>query len=54
MLHHGFFLEDAAETHNRIEGNLGLVTRSSSSLLDTDTTPVGRGRSSPGLYERER
>ena len=37
---HAFFIEDAAETHNRVEGNLGLVTRASSSLLDTDTTPA--------------
>ena len=41
-LGHGFFFEDAAETHNRVEGNLGLVTRATYSLLDTDTTPVWR------------
>ena len=32
---HAFFIEDAAETYNRIEGNLAMVTKSSSSLLDT-------------------
>ena len=35
-----YFIEDGIESQNRIEGNLAVSTRPSSSLLDTDTTPA--------------
>ena len=47
---HAFFIEDAAETYNRIEGNLAMVTKSSSSLLDTDTTPASFWITHPTNY----
>jgi hypothetical protein len=37
---HTFFMEDAVETMNDISYNLGLYTKASLSLLDTDTTPA--------------
>ena len=39
-LGHTYFIEDGIESQNRIEGNLAVSTRPSSSLLDTDTTPA--------------
>jgi hypothetical protein len=38
---HTIFIEDAAETKNRLINNLVVNTRASHSLLDTDTTPGG-------------
>eukprot|EP00854_Cymbomonas_tetramitiformis_P005761 gene5761-6952_t len=49
---HTFFIEDGAETYNRVEGNLGLVTRKSFSLLDTDTTPASFWITNPTNYFR--
>jgi hypothetical protein len=40
VMGHTFFIEDAVETNNRIINNLGLVTRSSSSLLNADYHPA--------------
>ena len=37
---HAFFIEDSAEKNNRIFNNLGMMTRPSTSLLDTDQTPA--------------
>ena len=37
---HAFFIEDGIETKNRIEGNLGILTKKSQSLLSTDVTPA--------------
>lgn len=37
---HTFFIEDGIETGNRYIGNLGLLTRGSSSLLNTDQIPA--------------
>jgi len=37
---HTFFIEDAAETKNLLEDNLGVQTRRSWSLLNTDHTPA--------------
>eukprot|EP00007_Cunea_sp_BSH-02190019_P009900 CAMPEP_0174228976 /NCGR_PEP_ID=MMETSP0417-20130205/58_1 /TAXON_ID=242541 /ORGANISM="Mayorella sp, Strain BSH-02190019" /LENGTH=3668 /DNA_ID=CAMNT_0015306471 /DNA_START=321 /DNA_END=11327 /DNA_ORIENTATION=- len=37
---HAYFIEDGAETDNVLDGNLGLVTRESFSLLNTDATPA--------------
>ena len=37
---HAFFIEDGIETGNTFEGNLGIWTRRSHSLLSTDTTPA--------------
>eukprot|EP00898_Chlorokybus_atmophyticus_P004648 jgi/Chlat1/5184/Chrsp33S05041 len=39
-LGHTFFVEDGGETKNVISGNLGLLTKFSGSLLNTDTTPA--------------
>ncbi|KXZ49223.1 hypothetical protein GPECTOR_22g814 [Gonium pectorale] len=40
VMGHAFFLEDGIETGNVIEGNLGVYTRDSYALLNTDTTPA--------------
>lgn len=40
IMGHAYFIEDAVETKNVIEGNLGLVIRASSTLLNTDQTPA--------------
>ncbi|TNV88211.1 hypothetical protein FGO68_gene8985 [Halteria grandinella] len=37
---HTFFIEDAAETHNYLEGNLAIWTKKSWSLLNSDQTPA--------------
>jgi hypothetical protein len=37
---HTFFLEDGIEQGNYITGNLGMLTRPSQALLNTDTTPA--------------
>ncbi|KAK3258451.1 hypothetical protein CYMTET_32501, partial [Cymbomonas tetramitiformis] len=37
---HTFFVEDGVEMENVFEGNLGILTRKSHSLLNTDTTPA--------------
>ena len=51
-LGHTFFIEDGAERFNQIEGNLGLVTRRTSSLLDTDTTPATFWITNPNNFFR--
>ncbi|KXZ47885.1 hypothetical protein GPECTOR_32g498 [Gonium pectorale] len=40
VMGHAFFLEDGIETGNIFENNLGMSTRASSALLNTDTTPA--------------
>jgi len=40
VMGHNFFIEDAIETHNRIERNLVMMTKRSWSLLNTDQTPA--------------
>lgn len=40
VMGHTFFLEDGIETGNIVEGNLGLNTRVSNALLNTDTSPA--------------
>jgi len=40
VMGHAFFLEDGNERHNVIEGNLGILTRKSHHMLNTDTTPA--------------
>jgi hypothetical protein len=40
VMGHTFFVEDGGETENVFEGNLGIWTRKSHSLLNTDTTPA--------------
>ncbi|PNH00239.1 Fibrocystin-L, partial [Tetrabaena socialis] len=40
VMGHTFFLEDGIETGNLFEGNLGMSTKASSALLNTDTTPA--------------
>ncbi|KXZ54727.1 hypothetical protein GPECTOR_4g796 [Gonium pectorale] len=40
VMGHAFFLEDGIESGNIIEGNLGIYTRTSDALLNTDTTPA--------------
>eukprot|EP00899_Mesostigma_viride_P025002 jgi/Mesvir1/5687/Mv15702-RA.1 len=37
---HAYFIEDGIETGNRLEGNLGILTLPSFSLLNTDGTPA--------------
>ncbi len=36
VMGHTFFIEDGIETNNLLEDNLGLCTRASNSLLETD------------------
>ena len=40
VMGHSYFIEDAIETKNIIEYNLGLLTRRSFALLNTDYTPA--------------
>eukprot|EP00935_MAST-01C_sp_MAST-1C-sp1_P000124 g124.t1 len=40
VLGHTFFMEDGIETKNTLHHNLGLVTRSAASLLNSDATPA--------------
>jgi hypothetical protein len=49
---HTFFIEDSIETHNEISYNLGLHTKASMSLLDTDTTPATFWITHPTNYIR--
>eukprot|EP00349_Pseudokeronopsis_sp_Brazil_P009030 CAMPEP_0202974150 /NCGR_PEP_ID=MMETSP1396-20130829/57720_1 /ASSEMBLY_ACC=CAM_ASM_000872 /TAXON_ID= /ORGANISM="Pseudokeronopsis sp., Strain Brazil" /LENGTH=55 /DNA_ID=CAMNT_0049707471 /DNA_START=127 /DNA_END=290 /DNA_ORIENTATION=+ len=37
---HTFFIEDAVEKNNFVEGNLAVLTMRSWSLLNTDQTPA--------------
>ena len=37
---HAFFLEDAVETQNVIQNNLGVLTKPSYAMLNTDQTPA--------------
>ena len=37
---HTFFLEDGVESGNILENNIGIYTRTSDALLNTDTTPA--------------
>ena len=49
---HTFFIEDSIETNNEISYNLGLYTKTSLSLLDTDTTPATFWITNPSNYIR--
>lgn len=49
---HTFFIEDSIETNNDISYNLGLYTKTSLSLLDTDTTPATFWITNPSNYIR--
>ena len=49
---HTFFIEDSIETNNEIAYNLGLFTKTSLSLLDTDTTPATFWITNPSNYIR--
>jgi hypothetical protein len=40
VMGHTYFIEDAIETKNIIEYNLGILTKRSSALLNTDITPA--------------
>lgn len=40
VMGHTFFVEDAIETNNLIDGNLAILTKKSWSLLNTDQTPA--------------
>jgi len=40
VMGHTFFIEDAVETNNIIRNNVGILTRASFSLLNTDCTPA--------------
>lgn len=40
VLGHTFFFEDGAETHNYLEKNLAIRTKTAWSLLNTDQTPA--------------
>eukprot|EP00210_Caulerpa_lentillifera_P009344 g8908.t1 len=50
IMGHAFFLEDGIEERNRIQNNLGLVTKASLSLLDTDATPATFWITNPSNY----
>lgn len=39
VMGHTFFFEDGVETGSTLDGNLGMLTRVSNALLNTDTTP---------------
>ncbi|GBG70297.1 hypothetical protein CBR_g6425 [Chara braunii] len=49
---HTFFVEDGAEMYNVFDGNLGMDTRPSSSLLNTDQTPATFWVTNPLNYVR--
>ena len=49
---HTFFIEDGIETQNRIEGNLGLSTHPSYSLLNTDQAPATFWITNPNNFIR--
>jgi hypothetical protein len=40
VMGHTFFIEDAVETENYLDGNLAILTRRSFSLLNSDQTPA--------------
>jgi hypothetical protein len=52
VMGHAFFIEDAIETDNEISYNLGLSTKRSMSLLDTDTTPATFWITNPSNFVR--
>jgi hypothetical protein len=37
---HTYFFEDGVETGSTLVGNLGMLTRVSNAMLNTDTTPA--------------
>jgi hypothetical protein len=37
---HTYFFEDGVETGSTLDGNLGVLTRVSNAMLNTDTTPA--------------
>ncbi len=47
---HTFFIEDAAETRNTLDGNLAIRSERSNSLLNTDTTPAAFWITHPNNY----
>ena len=47
---HTFFIEDAAETRNRLSYNLAVRAEPSNSLLNTDTTPASFWITHPNNY----
>lgn len=49
---HTFFIEDGIESQNRIEGNLGLCTQQSWSLLNTDQAPATFWVTNPNNFIR--
>ncbi|OMJ78805.1 hypothetical protein SteCoe_21333 [Stentor coeruleus] len=49
---HTFFIEDGIESQNRIEGNLGLCTKQSWSLLNTDQAPATFWVTNPNNFIR--
>lgn len=40
IMGHTFFFEDGVETGSTLQGNLGVLTRVSNAMLNTDTTPA--------------
>ncbi len=40
VMGHAYFTEDGNESGNVLEGNLGVLTRASQALLNTDTSPA--------------
>lgn len=52
---HAFFMEDAIETKNKVLNNLGILTKKSFSLLNSDTTPATFWITNPfNYYENNR
>ena len=50
VLGHTFFMEDGIETNNVLHRNLGMVTRASASLLNSDATPATFWITNPDNY----
>jgi hypothetical protein len=40
IMGHTYFFEDGVETGSTLAGNLGMLTRVSNAMLNTDTTPA--------------
>jgi hypothetical protein len=40
VMGHTYFFEDGVETGSILEGNLGMLTRVTNAMLNTDTTPA--------------
>ena len=55
IMGHTFFIEDAVETNNIIRNNVGILTKSSFSLLNTDYTPATFWITNPSnFFEKNR